>query len=86
MAQENDPRSIVILNHHGGVTLVDVCWIVARLLLCGGQLSSGVQRERCLWERREDIGLLGKTQEVSNLRLFVPSCELLLESILVGCR
>ena len=53
MAQENDPRQVVIFSHNGGVTVVDVAClvtersggaefgIVARLLLRGGHSGLG---------------------------------------------
>ena len=68
MAQENDPRQIVIFYHHCSVTLVEVAClmtqrsggaelrIVARLLLCGEQLGPlGPELRERLVERRRRL-------------------------------
>ena len=54
---------MVTFNPHGSVTLVIVvCWIVARLLLRAGQMSSGVQLERRLWKGERMLCLRGNTR------------------------
>ena len=54
---------MVIVDHHVSVTFVHVdCWVVARLLLWGGQLSSRVQLECRLWEETKSPVVLLRTR------------------------